>query len=101
MFPSIKRNFKKREAWTRLLKKVTAGNKEWKPCGNDRVCSEHLLDGIPTVENPNPTLKLGYELKQNQGELYLESLSLKSLKRYQQAAFQLSLPIMQPLLYQV
>ena len=23
-----------------------------------------MLDGIPTVENPNPTLKLGYELKQ-------------------------------------
>ena len=60
-----------------------------------------MLDGIPTVENPNPTLKLGYELKQNQGELYLESLSLKSLKHYQQAAFQLSLPIIQPLLYQV
>ena len=101
MFPSIKRNFEKREAWIKLLKRVTADNKEWKPCGNDRVCSEHFVDGIPTVENPNPTLKLGYELKQNQGELYLESLSLKSLKRYQQAAFQLSLPIIQPLLYQV
>ena len=69
MFPSIKRNFGKREAWIKLLKRVTADNKKWKPCSNDRVCSEHFVDGIRTVENPNPALKLGYELK-----LYLESL---------------------------
>ena len=82
MFPSIKRNSKKREAWTRLLKKVTAGNKEWKPCGNDKVCSEHLLDGIPTVENPNPTLKLGYELKQTKPRrtLFREPLTKKPKK---------------------
>eukprot|EP00794_Sanderia_malayensis_P019454 gene19454-21378_t len=24
------------------------------------VCSEHFADGHPTVENPDPTLKLGY-----------------------------------------
>ena len=29
MFPSIKRNFKKREAWMKRLKRVTADNKEW------------------------------------------------------------------------
>ena len=51
-------------AWIKLLKKVTAHIKEWSPCSNDRVCSEHLVDGKPTVENPNPTLKLGYELTQ-------------------------------------
>ena len=61
MFPSIKRNFEKREAWIKLLKRVTTENKEWKPCSNDRVCREHYVDGIPTVENPNPTQ---YELKQ-------------------------------------
>ena len=46
MFPSIKRNFGKREAWITLLKRVIADNKEWKPCGNDSVCSEHFVDGI-------------------------------------------------------
>ena len=29
----------------------------WKPCSSDRVCS----DGIPSEQNPNPTLKLGYK----------------------------------------
>ena len=82
IFPSIKRNFDKREAWIKLLKRVTADNKEWKPCGNDRVCSEHFVDGIPTVENPNPTLKLGYELKQTKPRrtLFREPLT-KKLKK--------------------
>ena len=62
MFPFIKRNHEKRQAWIKLLKRVKADKSEWKPCGNDRVCSEHFVDGIPTVENPNPTLKLGYDL---------------------------------------
>ena len=35
---------------------MTADNKEWKSCGKDMVCSEHFVDGIPAVENPNPTL---------------------------------------------
>ena len=34
----------------------------WKPGNNDRVCSDHFVDGIPTEVNPDPTLKLGYEL---------------------------------------
>ena len=82
MFPSIKRNFEKREAWIKLLKRVTADNKEWKPCGNDRVCSEHFVDGIPTVENPNPTVKLGYELKQTKPRqtLFREPLTKKPKK---------------------
>ena len=82
MFPSIKINFEKREAWIKLLKRVTADNKEWKPCGNDRVCSEHFVDGIPTVENPNPTLKLGYELKQTKPRrtLFREPLTKKPKK---------------------
>ena len=73
MFPS-------REKWIQLLKRVTADNKEWKPCSNDRVCNEHFVDGIPTVENPNPTLKLGYELKQTKPRrtLFREPLPKKS-----------------------
>ena len=35
---------------------MTADDKEWKPCGKDMVCSEHFVDGIPAIENPNPTL---------------------------------------------
>ena len=61
---------------------MTADNKERKPRGNDRVCSEHFVDGIPTVENPNPTLKLGYELKQTKPRrtLFREPLTKKPKK---------------------
>ena len=56
-----KETFKKEKhelAWIKLLKKVTDHNKEWS------LCSEDLVDSKPAVENPNPTLKLGYELTQ-------------------------------------
>ena len=65
MFPSIKRNFEKREAWVKLLKRVK---------DNDMVCSEHFVDGILTFEIPNPILKLGYELKERHPKGTLESL---------------------------
>ena len=51
MFPSIKRNLEKREAQMKLSKRVTADNKEWKSCGNDRACSVDFVDVTPTVEN--------------------------------------------------
>ena len=31
------------------------------PRQSDMVCSKHFVDGHPTLENPNPTLHLGYE----------------------------------------
>jgi len=46
------------------MRRIKDDKKEWRPCSNDRVCSEHFVDGLPTCENPNPTLKLGYKLKQ-------------------------------------
>lgn len=65
MFPSIKRKFeKKKSIRSKILKRVKTDNKEWKPCRNDRICSEHFADGVPIVENPNTTLKIGYEVKQ-------------------------------------
>ena len=101
MFPSIKRNFEEREAWIKLLKRVTADNKKWKPFGNERVCIEHFVDGIPTTENPNPTLKLGLELKQTKPRrtLFWEPFTKKLKKLPESSATTLSLPIIQPLLY--
>ena len=61
LFPSIKRYGHKRDEWIRVLKRQTADKKPWTPCGSDRVCSDHFVDGEPTVQYPNPTLKLGYE----------------------------------------
>ena len=46
------------------------------------VYSEYFADGIPTVENPNPTLILGYELKQTKPRrtLFREPLTKKPKK---------------------
>lgn len=64
MFPSIKRNGEKRKMWVDLMKRETAQKTAWSPGGSDRVCSDHFVDGIPTNKNPNPALKLGYEIKE-------------------------------------
>jgi len=63
MFPSEKSFREKREAWTKLLKRETAKKTACNPCPSDRVCSLHFVDGVPSVENPNPTLNLGYSRK--------------------------------------
>ena len=61
MFLSIKRNSEKRKQWVQLTKRQTVDRKPWLPRGSDRVCSNHFIDGEPTVKNPNPTLDLGYQ----------------------------------------
>ena len=66
MFPSEKRNGHKRIVWIRLMKRENVDKREWIPRPSDRVCSEHFVDGIPTEKNPNPSLKLGYEIQKSQ-----------------------------------
>ena len=61
-FPGPKRFAEQRERWIRCVKRVTKDKKPWYPCSSDRVCSEHFVDGIPTEKNPDPSLKMGYEL---------------------------------------
>ena len=39
--------------------------KLWSPSKDSRICSKHFIDGEPTVQNPHPTLELGYEGYQN------------------------------------
>ena len=60
-FPSVLRNGEARSRWIQALKRVNKDKSAWKPCSSDRVCSEHLVDGVPTTANPDPTLKLGYD----------------------------------------
>ncbi|XP_065658475.1 uncharacterized protein LOC136082991 [Hydra vulgaris] len=58
-FPSFKRNSIKRKQWISQLRRE--GNKKgsaWKPGTADRVCSDHFVDKIPTVMNPNPTINM-------------------------------------------
>ena len=60
MFPSIKTFWHQRKTWIKLLKRQYINKTAWKPCSSDIVCCEHFVDGIPTEQNPNPILKLGY-----------------------------------------
>lgn len=34
--------------------------KNWLPNSDSRICSNHFVDSIPTLENPYPTLNLGH-----------------------------------------
>ena len=44
------------------MKQTTKRNTAWTPGESDMVCSQHFVDGMPTVENPYPALHLGYEV---------------------------------------
>lgn len=84
MFPSTLRNGDKRKIWIQKLKRQTAKKTLWKPLESDRVCSEHFVDGIPTCENPHPTLKLGYDTAKpnlKRRELFRQPLEEVDVKR--------------------
>ena len=64
MFPSERRNGDKRKHWIAVMKRETNKKTAWAPRPSDRVCSDHFVDGIPTPENPFPSLKLGYDIQE-------------------------------------
>jgi len=43
------------------MNRTTKKNSAWMPGESDLVCSLHFVDGKPSLENPNPTLNLGYQ----------------------------------------
>ena len=47
------------------MRRTNFDNSSWKPKKSDRVCSVHFVDNIPTVNNPDPSLHLGYEKKKD------------------------------------
>ena len=60
-FPSTQRNLESRKQWIKVIKRTTYRNTNWKPGQSDMVCSKHFVDGIPTTENPYPSLNMGYD----------------------------------------
>ena len=60
----------RRKVWIHEMRRVSSKNTTWTPGESDMVCSEHYVDGHSTVENPDPTLHLGYitdMMKQRRG----------------------------------
>ena len=60
IFPSVKLNSEKRKEWVRLLRRTTKGQKRMDSWPKRYGLLMHFVDGRPTLEDPNPTLKLGY-----------------------------------------
>lgn len=50
----------------------------WQPSSSSVVCSEHFVDGIPTELNPLPTLKLGYNVSQQIGQVPMVRIQNRS-----------------------
>ncbi|KAH3817672.1 uncharacterized protein LOC127882181 [Dreissena polymorpha] len=59
-FPTKIKNSERRERWKQLIGRKN-GSKLWTPGKDSRVCSNHFVEGQPTVQNPLPTLNLGYD----------------------------------------
>ena len=60
-FPTQKKARQKRERWKQLVGRAGPGKKLWSPPKDSRICSNHFTDGEPTVDNPYPTLNMGYD----------------------------------------
>ena len=61
-FPSKTSCLHHRVKWIEALRRVNADKSVWEPCQSHSVCSVHFVDGVPTEQNPYPTLQLGYEV---------------------------------------
>lgn len=59
-FPTKKKNPERRERWKQLIGRQD-GKTLWSPSKDSRVCSDHFPEKEPTVQNPLPTLNLGYD----------------------------------------
>lgn len=57
--------------WVKLVnrQKDDVDRTRWQPTTNSVICSKHFRDGIPTDNNPLPTLELGYNVHQQLGSL--------------------------------
>ena len=56
--------------------------KKWEPKDqSDRVCSLHFINGMPTLENPDPVLNLGYKITETKEGRTLKICQPKKKKR--------------------
>lgn len=61
-FPGEKTFPEERIKWSILINRMD-GDTLWKPKEYSRICSKHFKDYEPTLKNPYPTEKLGYDFK--------------------------------------
>jgi hypothetical protein len=62
-FPTKRQDEGARERWKKAVNRCDV-KRPWvylEPTKEMHVCSEHFVDGKPTLEHPDPTLNLGYD----------------------------------------
>ncbi|KAK6171030.1 hypothetical protein SNE40_019291 [Patella caerulea] len=60
-FPSSKTQQDSRQKWIKNVNRK-AGNANWQPTTQSRICSDHFVHGTPTVNNPYPSVNMGYDM---------------------------------------
>lgn len=58
-FPTERKDPEARKKWVKIVNRENHDGSNWQPTSYDRICSKHLKDGNPTVQNPYPSLHLG------------------------------------------
>ena len=64
-FPTKKKDPEARQRWLQALSRADPKHPQnyLEPSKDQRVCSEHFVNGCKSTENPDPTLKLGHSRK--------------------------------------
>ena len=61
-FPTIKGDLQARLQWIKAVnRKDVKTGKNWIPNADDRVCSNHFVEGKPTSSFPYPSINLGHK----------------------------------------
>ena len=60
-FPTEKGNNARRQRWIQILQRYDPAKPDYllEPRKSHRVCSDHFINGVPTEQYPDPSLKLG------------------------------------------
>lgn len=73
-FPAVDSD--RRSQWIAAVKRRTASGKPWEPSKHDRVCSDHFVQGKPSMDPCDadyaPSVRLGYSSKQRTDNSRLE-----------------------------
>ncbi|XP_052284007.1 uncharacterized protein LOC127880705 [Dreissena polymorpha] len=85
-FPTKKKNPEQREKWKQLVGRRQGNGQLWSPGKDSRVCSDHFTDGEPTINNPLPTVSMGYNEAEKRVKrmTQFEATSTKHTKRRRQ-----------------
>ena len=59
-FPTQLHDSERRQQWIKLVNRKDEKGRNWQPKSDSRICSIHFPEGRPTIQNPNPTINLGY-----------------------------------------